>query len=56
MRLWHLTEQAWQRFPDSHSDLTLQLIDNIQQLFGEVGMERLILQRESNSWGVIGGC
>lgn len=46
VRLWHLTEQAWQRFPDSHSELTLQLIDNIQQLFGEVGMERLIAQRE----------
>nr|QWL75006.1 transcriptional regulator [Aeromonas hydrophila] len=46
VRLWRLTEQAWQRFPDSHSELTLQLIDNIQQLFGEVGMERLIAQRE----------
>lgn len=46
VRLWHLTEQAWQRFPDSHSELTLQLIDNIQQLFGAVGMERLIDQRE----------
>ncbi|HEA3130675.1 TPA: transcriptional regulator [Aeromonas hydrophila] len=46
VRLWHLTEQAWQRFPDSHCELTLQLIDNIQQLFGEVGMERLIAQRE----------
>ena len=46
VRLWQLTEQAWQRFPDSHSELTLQLIDNIQQLFGEVGMERLIAQRE----------
>ncbi|MGN5107510.1 helix-turn-helix transcriptional regulator [Aeromonas hydrophila] len=46
VRLWHLTEQAWQRFPDSHSELTLQLIDNIQLLFGEVGMERLIAQRE----------
>ncbi len=37
---------SWQRFPDSHSELTLQLIDNIQQLFGEVGMERLIAQQE----------
>ncbi|MGT9151829.1 helix-turn-helix transcriptional regulator [Aeromonas hydrophila] len=46
VRLWHLTEQAWQRFPDSHNELTLQLIDNIQQLFGEMGMERLIAQRE----------
>ena len=53
VRLWHLTEQAWQRFPDSHSELTLQLIDNIQQLFGEVGMERLIAQRSSNNWPAI---
>ncbi|WP_241005944.1 helix-turn-helix transcriptional regulator, partial [Aeromonas media] len=35
IRLWHLTEQAWQRFPDTHSELTLQLIDDVQQLFGE---------------------
>ena len=46
VRLWQLTEQAWQRFPDSHSDLTVQLIDNVRELFGEEGMERLILQRE----------
>ena len=51
VRLWQLTEQAWQRFPDSHSELTLQLIDNIQQLFGEVGMERLIQQREQQQLG-----
>ncbi|MCE9934326.1 MULTISPECIES: helix-turn-helix transcriptional regulator [Aeromonas] len=51
VRLWHLTDQAWQRFPDTHSELTLQLIDNIQQLFGEVGMERLIQQREQQQLG-----
>jgi predicted ArsR family transcriptional regulator len=51
VRLWQLTEQAWQRFPDTHSALTLQLIDNIQQLFGEVGMERLIQQREQQQLG-----
>lgn len=46
VRLWHLTEQAWQRFPDTHSELTLQLLDNVQQLFGETGMEQLIQKRE----------
>ncbi|MFQ1685392.1 helix-turn-helix transcriptional regulator [Aeromonas veronii] len=46
VRLWQLTEQAWQRFPDTHSDLTVQLIDNVRELFGEEGMERLIQQRE----------
>lgn len=46
IRLWHLTDQAWQRFPDTHSELTLQLIDDVQQLFGESGLEQLISRRE----------
>jgi predicted ArsR family transcriptional regulator len=46
IRLWHLTEQAWQRFPDTHSELTLQLIDDVQQLFGESGLDQLIARRE----------
>lgn len=46
VRLWQLTEQAWQRFPDTHSELTLQLIDDVQQLFGEEGMAQLIARRE----------
>lgn len=46
VRLWHLTELAWQRFPDTHSELTLQLIDDVQQLFGESGLEQLIARRE----------
>ena len=46
VRLWQLTEQAWQRFPDTHGELTLQLIDDVRQLFGEEGMEQLIARRE----------
>ncbi|WP_425935363.1 helix-turn-helix transcriptional regulator [Aeromonas rivipollensis] len=46
IRLWHLTDQAWQRFPDTHSELTLQLIDDVQQLFGESGLDQLIARRE----------
>lgn len=46
VRLWHLTELAWQRFPDTHGELTLQLIDDVRQLFGEEGMDRLIARRE----------
>ncbi len=46
VRLWHLTDQAWQRFPDTHGDLTLQLIDDIRQVFGDAGMEQLIARRE----------
>ncbi|MGY6040632.1 helix-turn-helix transcriptional regulator [Aeromonas sp. AE23HZ002T15] len=51
VRLWQLTELAWQRFPDTHSELTLQLIDDVRQLFGEEGMDQLIARREQQMLG-----
>ncbi|MGY3859753.1 MULTISPECIES: helix-turn-helix transcriptional regulator [Aeromonas] len=51
VRLWQLTDQAWQRFPDTHSELTLQLIDDVRQLFGEEGMDQLIVRREQQMMG-----
>lgn len=47
-RLWKLTDKAWSRFPDTHSELTVQLIDNIKQLFGESGLQQIISQREQD--------
>ena len=48
VRLWHLTEQAWQRFPDTHGELTLQLIRSISQIHGLclLLLKRLFLQIE----------
>lgn len=51
VRLWQLTELAWQRFPDTHSELTLQLLDDVRQLFGEEGMDQLIARREQQMLG-----
>ncbi len=48
-RLWKLTDKAWSRFPDTHSELTVQLIDNIKQLFGESGLQQIISQREQDT-------
>lgn len=45
-RYWALSEAGHQRFPDRHSDLTLQLIQQVQTLFGEPGLQRLIDARE----------
>lgn len=45
-RVWRLTEKGHGRFPDSHSDLTLDLISSIRRIFGEEGLDRLIGQRE----------
>lgn len=45
-RQWRLTDAGNARFPDRHSDLALQLIEQTRTLFGEAGLERLITARE----------
>ncbi|OWY26565.1 helix-turn-helix transcriptional regulator [Herbaspirillum robiniae] len=44
---WDLTAAGHTRFPDTHAQLTVQLIGSIRQLFGEQGLEKLIGQREA---------
>lgn len=46
---WVLTEAGYRRFPDTHAQLSVQLIGAIRQLFGEAGLERLIAQREDEA-------
>jgi len=48
-RYWLLTEAGHARFPDRHSELTVQLIGQVRQLFGETGLEKLISAREQLS-------
>ena len=45
-RFWSLTEQAQARFPDSHAQLTVGLIEAMRAEFGEAGLDRLIARRE----------
>lgn len=45
-RSWSLSEKGHQRFPDSHAQMTLELIEGIRGEFGEEGMDRLIKRRE----------
>jgi predicted ArsR family transcriptional regulator len=45
-RFWSLTEQGQARFPDSHAQLTIGLIDAMRAEFGEDGLDRLIARRE----------
>lgn len=44
-RMWKLTPQAASRFPDSHAELTLEVIDAVRTAFGERGLERLLHER-----------
>ncbi len=48
-RHWSLTEAGHARFPDRHGELTVQLIDQVRNVFGEEGLGKLIRAREKNS-------
>lgn len=45
---WELSGNGHRRFPDTHAQLTVQLIGSIRQLFGEPGLHKLIEQREKD--------
>lgn len=47
--VWSLTEAGHGRFPDAHSDLTLDLLRAVRREFGETGLERLIARREAET-------
>ncbi|MDD9890627.1 MAG: transcriptional regulator [Gammaproteobacteria bacterium] len=45
VHLWRLTQPGHQRFPDGHSQVTLELIDVIRKDLGEASLNRLIDSR-----------
>ncbi|GKQ51614.1 metalloregulator ArsR/SmtB family transcription factor [Bradyrhizobium sp. Ce-3] len=45
-KYWRLTARGHARFPDRHSDLTLDLLRSMHEVFGERGLETLIAHRE----------
>jgi predicted ArsR family transcriptional regulator len=46
---WRLTQRGHDRFPDRHSDLTLDLLRSLRGVFGGQGLEALIEHREKAS-------
>ena len=45
-RIWRLTAKGHARFPDTHGDLTVSLIEGILLVFGSAGLDRLIEARQ----------
>ncbi len=45
-RSWSLSQKGHERFPDTHAQMTVELIEGVRAEFGEAGMERLIKRRE----------
>jgi iron-sulfur cluster biosynthesis transcriptional regulator SufR len=48
-RHWRLTDQGHARFPDSHAQVTVELLDGVRAVFGEEGLDRLIGAREEET-------
>lgn len=44
-RMWRLTGEASARFPDTHGDLTVEIIGAVRAAFGEAGMDKLLAER-----------
>lgn len=44
-RVWSLMPAAAGRFPDSHGDLSVELIGAVRRTFGEEGLDRLVTER-----------
>lgn len=49
VRRWRLSEAGHARFPDRHAELTVDLLGQVQALFGPDAIERLIATREEAS-------
>lgn len=46
-QIWYLTEAGHGRFPDTHAEMTVQMIGAVRQVFGDEGVEKLIQVRET---------
>jgi len=44
-KLWQVERVADPIFPDAHADLSVELIGNIKEVFGERGLDKLIARR-----------
>lgn len=49
LQIWHLTPAGNARFPDTHSELTVQLLRNVRDKLGEEALELLIEAREQDT-------
>ena len=49
-RYWSLTETANIHFPNGHESLTLMLIDSVKKVYGLQGLDKLITQREKETY------
>ena len=50
VRRWKLTEKGHQRFPDSHAQITSELIISIREVLGEAAIDQIIDKRTEQTF------
>ncbi len=53
-RVFRLTAKATERFPDSHAELAVGVLDAVRAAFGEEGVARLVAERNKRQLEVYG--
>ncbi|MDO6706259.1 metalloregulator ArsR/SmtB family transcription factor [Photobacterium sp. 1_MG-2023] len=48
-RHWHLTAKGHEQFADRHGDLIIQMLDSVENLFGQEGLQKILNQREEST-------
>lgn len=48
-QFWDLTETGNKRFPDTHADLTVQLLHSVRTILGDDALDTLIAHRETET-------
>ena len=46
-RSWSISAKGQDRFPNTHAQLTVELLDAVRAEFGEAGLERLVQRRDA---------
>lgn len=49
LQRWHLTDAGNARFPDTHAELTVQLIATVRNVLGEAALEQIVAAREAET-------
>lgn len=55
VRPWQLTEKGHGRFPDGHSQVSVELIAAVRETFGESGLDQLIARRTEKTFELYQG-
>lgn len=53
-RIWQLTKAGHDRFPDTHAELTVQLLRGVRSTLGQAALDRVLAAREAETIAAYG--